>query len=133
MVRGVQRIITPSSLGFDSDAGPKPGDWLLPPESIHAPSPFDRFSLCRLKISRNDIQRAASAGRRQIVFDLWSMVVGKPPPVPGVQARNDPRPDELVSIAHAHACFRGIERPLAEDDDGSNVAAYICVHKFLPI
>jgi hypothetical protein len=53
------------------------------------------------------------------------MVVGKPPPVPGVQARNDQRPDELISVTHAHACFRGIERPFAEDDDGSNVVAYI--------
>lgn len=125
MVRGAQRIFTPPKLGFDSGAGPKAGEWLSPPESIHAPSPFDRFSLCRLKISRNDIQRAASAGRRQTVFDIWSMVVGKPPPVPGVQARNDLRPDELISATHAHACFRGIERPLAEDDDGSNVVAYI--------
>jgi hypothetical protein len=72
MVRGAQRLLTPSKLSLDASAGPKPGEWLSPPESIHAPSPFDRFSLCRLRISRNDIQRAASAGRRQIVFDLWS-------------------------------------------------------------
>jgi hypothetical protein len=53
------------------------------------------------------------------------MILGTPPPVPGVNARNDLIPGALTSIAEAHACFRGIERPLAEDDDGSNVAAYV--------
>jgi hypothetical protein len=129
MVRGAQRISTPPEPGLDSGAGPKPGEWLSPPESIHAPSPFDRFSLCRLKISRNDIQRAASVGRRQIVFDLWSMVIGKPPPVPGVHARNDLRPDELISVTHAHAYFRGIERPLRMTTDPM-WSPMPCVHMF---
>jgi hypothetical protein len=125
MVSGAQKILTPAELGFGSAPGPTPGEWLSFPRAVYAPSPFDRISLCGLKIAAKDVRRAARAGRRQIVFDLWSMVIGKTPPVPGVHARNDPQPGELTSIAQAHACFRGIERPLAEDNNGSDVLAYI--------
>jgi hypothetical protein len=31
----------------------------------------------------------------------------------------------LSGLKDAHALFRGIERPLAEDDDGANVLAYV--------
>jgi hypothetical protein len=58
------------------------------------------------------------------------MVLGYDPPVPGVGARNDLIPGELTSIAEAHACFRGIERPLAEDNDGSDVVVYILRPRF---
>ena len=107
-----------------------PGDWLKFPNIAHAPSPFDRQTLCRLKISHADTRKAARAGRRQPAFDLWSMVLGYDPPVPGVGARNDLIPGELTSIAEAHACFRGIERPLAEDNDGSDVVVYILRPRF---
>jgi hypothetical protein len=56
---------------------------------------------------------------------LWSVILGHPPPVPGVEYRNRPAPNELTSLIDAHACFRGINRPFAEDDEGSNVVAYI--------
>jgi hypothetical protein len=42
-----------------------------------------------------------------------------------VLQRNHPEPGELTKLANAHACFRGIERPLAEDNDGRDVVAYI--------
>jgi hypothetical protein len=113
-----------------SDVGVSHGEWLKFPNSVHAPSPFDRKVLCRLKISHNDTRKAARAGRRQPAFDLWSIVLGYPPPVPGVGARNDLIPGALTSIAEAHACFRGIQRPLAEDDDGRDVIAYILRPRF---
>ena len=125
MVRGTQRILSPTKLGFAAGSSPAPGEWLTFPDVVHAPSPFDRFSLCTLRISRNDTCRAARAGRRQMAFDLWSMILGNPPPVPGLHARNEARPGELISIAEAHACFRGIERPLAEDNNGTNIVAYV--------
>jgi hypothetical protein len=58
------------------------------------------------------------------------MILGNPPPVPGVSARNDLLPGALMSIAEAHACFQGIERPLAEDNDGGEVVAYILRPRF---
>jgi hypothetical protein len=110
--------------------GAAPGDWLRVPSSLQAPSPFDRSIFCRLKISHNDIRKAARAGRRQLVFDLWGMILGSPPPVPGVGARNDLIPGPLTSIADAHACFRGIQRPLSEDNDGRDVIAYVLRPRF---
>lgn len=106
------------------------GDWLRFPNFVHAPAPVDRKNLCRLKISHADTRKAARAGRRQPAFDLWSIVLGCPPPVPGVGARNDMIPGALVSIAEAHACFRGIERPLAEDNDGRDVVVYVLRPRF---
>lgn len=106
------------------------GGWLQIPTSVHARSPFDPNSLCKLELSTNDARRAARVGRRQPVFELWSGVIGRPPPVPGVEQRNNPEPNDLISLIQAHACFRGIERPLAEDDDGTNVVAYVLRPRF---
>jgi hypothetical protein len=130
MVRGAIGASANQRSGIVIDTGPSPGDWLRFPNSIHAPSPFDRSVLCRLKISQNDTRKAARSGRRQPAFDLWSMILGSPPPVPGVSARNDLIPGALISIAEAHACFRGIRRPLSEDNDGRDVIAYILRPRF---
>ena len=113
-----------------AEAKPSIGSWLQFPSTIPAPSPFDRNRLCKLRLSTNDVRKAARAGRRQPAFELWSGVIGCPPPVPGVDRRNSPGPLDLSPLIGAHACFRGIERPLAEDDDGSNVIAYVLRPRF---
>jgi hypothetical protein len=107
------------------------GQWLQFPDSMLAPSPQDRTKLCKLKIAQNDVRKLARAGRRQAAFELWSIVLGQIPPVPGVERRNTPHPDDLTSLRDAHACFRGIKRPLAEDDNGDHVFAYILRPHFL--
>lgn len=101
------------------------GLWLRFPESVLAPTPGDKSKYWRLKIAQNDVRKLALAGRRQPAFDLWSVVLGQAPPVPGVERRNNPQPKDLTSLQDAHACFRGIKRPLAEDDTGDNVIAYV--------
>jgi hypothetical protein len=122
--------IVPIKLATSVDVKSSVGGWLQFPLTIPARSPFDRDRLCRLKLSTNDVRKAARAGRRQLAFELWSGVIGSPPPVPGVQRRNNPDPNDLSSLVEAHACFRGIERPLAEDDDGANVIAYVLRPRF---
>jgi hypothetical protein len=124
MVRGALGAST-QKRSVISDHTSAPGDWVRFPNFVLAPSPFNQARLCRLRIAHADTRKAARVGRRQPAFDLWSMVLGCPPPVPGVGARNDHIPGALVSIAQAHACFRGIQRPLAEDDDGSDVVVYV--------
>lgn len=109
---------------------PAIGSWLRFPEFARAPSPFDRTKICKLKVSSEDTHKAAAAGRRQPAFELWSNVLGVPPPVPGVEHRNEAHADDLTSLLQAHACFRGIERPLAEDNDGRNVIAYVLRPRF---
>jgi hypothetical protein len=110
-------VVTPISAAL--------GEWLHFPESVLAPDPDDRTKLCKFLISSNDTRKAARAGRRQPAFELWSIVLGVPPPVPGVERRNKPEHADLTSLQHAHACFKGIKRPLAEDNDGEHVLAYV--------
>jgi hypothetical protein len=105
--------------------------WLDFPATIGAPSPFDKTCLCSFRIGREDTLKAARAGRRQPAFQLWSVVIGKAPPVPNVTwHKNFPSDAGLTRLGEAHACFKGLQRPLAEDDDGSSVLAYILKPRF---
>jgi hypothetical protein len=63
----------------------------------------------------------------QPIWDFWSVVLGEPPPVPNVRTWgvNVPAEEGLIKLVEAHACFRGIRRAIAEDDNGENVVAYI--------
>lgn len=113
------------------------GEWLKFPPTVAAPSPEDRTVPCIYALSTRDAITLAKAGRSQLNFELWSIVLGKPPPVPGVFHRN--RPDAgsgLISLASAHASFRGIKRPLADDNDGANVLVYVlkpqCFYEYAP-
>src|SRR5271165_4455653 len=102
-----------------------PGQWVQFPERVVAPSPEDRTIPCIFRLAAGDSHKLAQIGRRQLIFELWSVILGTPPPVPGCAHRNKPSNGELTNLRAAHALFRGIERPLAEDDDGSNVLAYV--------
>jgi hypothetical protein len=106
------------------------GNWLNSPERVTAPSPGDRSIPCIFRLSARDYSKLARAGRRQLNFELWSVVLGVPPPVPGCDHRNRDVKGELTCLNDAHALFRGIERPLAEDDDGAEVLAYIQKPRF---
>tara|TARA_R100000365_G_scaffold2998_2_gene9323 strand:- start:1482 stop:1919 length:438 start_codon:yes stop_codon:yes gene_type:complete len=71
-------------------------------------------------------------GRRQKVFELWSGVLGKAPPVSGIGRH---LPIGLTSLAHAHACFRGLKRPVSDDKNGFDCFAFIIQSKviFTPV
>jgi hypothetical protein len=101
------------------------GQWLKFPERVIAPSPEDKTVPCIFRLSDRDAVKMAAAGRRQLIFELWSIVLGTPPPVPGCAHRNHNVAGELTCLNDSRALFRGIERPLAEDDDGANVLAYV--------
>jgi hypothetical protein len=101
------------------------GLWLKFSETILAPSPEDKITPCNFRVSSRDSYRLAQLGRRQLIFEFWSVVIGVPPPVPNVAARNRPLERDLTSLIEAHALFRGIKRPFAQDDDGGDVLAYI--------
>jgi hypothetical protein len=101
------------------------GAWLKFPETLLAPSPENKQIPCNVRVSTLDSRKLLQLGRRQLILEFWSVVVGVPPPVPGVAARNRPLERELTSLIEAHALFRGIERPFAQDDDGGDVLAYV--------
>lgn len=103
------------------------GKWLLLPRSIPGPSPEDRTRLIEFRLPVADVSKALRAGRRQPLMQLWSVVIGEPPPVPNVEnwSGNVPARDGLTNLSAAHACFRGIERPLAEDNFGEDVYVFV--------
>jgi len=107
----------------DGIANPR---WLDLPKIIRARSPFDPNRQCLYRIAREDCVKAARARRRQPVFEFWSILNGEPPPVPNVERYGRASAVMgLVRLTAAHACFRGIRRPFAEDDSGANILAYV--------
>jgi hypothetical protein len=106
------------------------GAWLALPAQVRAPSPEDKFNLCNLRLGTADVLTMARSGRRQLTFEVWSCVLGLPPPIPGCGARNRNMAGQLTGLEGAHALFQGLQRPLAEDDEGANVLAYILKPKF---
>lgn len=115
---------TLSVIKGDAESSPS---WLDFPATVVARSPFDKGKTCRWRLAREDATKAALARRLQPIWEFWSVVIGEPPPVPNVKAWgvNHPAEEGLTSLVEAHACFRGIRRALAEDDDGDDVVAYI--------
>jgi hypothetical protein len=113
------------------NVGPKPGSWLDFPATVRAPSPEDRAVLCDFILSSADAVTMARIGRRQLTFEMWSVVLGVEPPVIGCAHRNQKIKGGLTKLADARALFKGIERPLADDDDGSEVLAYVLKPEFM--
>jgi len=62
---------------------------------------------------------------------MWSIILGVEPPVIGCKHRNRKIAGELTRLSDAHALFKGIQRPLADDDDGSQILAYVLKPKFM--
>lgn len=109
----------PTLTVLDGGAEPNPR-WLDLPATLVAKSPHDPTDACVYRVSRRDIIKAARQGRRQPVFDFWSIIAGQPPPVNNVRAVLP-----LIRLDQAHACFRGANRPLAEDDTAADCVAYV--------
>jgi hypothetical protein len=102
--------------------GVRSSKWLAFPATVAARPPYGGDELCFYRIAREDALKAARAARRQPVFDLWSVVLGEPPRVPGVSRLGK---EGLTCLSQAHACFSGVRRPIGEDDDGTGFLAYV--------
>lgn len=111
--------------------------WLDFPSVVLANSPFDKDVTCQFRISATDCYRGLQSNRRQPTFELWSSVLGLPPPVPGIGAsKNHPRFAGLSSLKMAHACFEGLKRPIGNQDGGDGLVVYVtkpkCAYRFQP-
>jgi hypothetical protein len=58
-------------------------------------------------------------------MDLWWHVYGELPPMPGIDRYTHLIAPEKAGLHSAHACFRGLKRPVAEDDRGSDYVAFV--------
>ncbi len=106
---------------IEGGAIPDPA-WLAVRQTVLGRAHFDRTLPVFFRLALHDVKKGLAARRRQPIFDLWSVVIGEPPPVNNVEYSGKPT---LISLSQAHACFQGIRRPIGEDDDGDNVVAYI--------
>jgi len=103
-----------------------PSPWLDFPQTVIGRSPFEKNRPTFFRFAKQGVQKALDEGRRQPIFDAWSMVLGKLPPIPNVsrlELRLAACP--LVSILEAHACFRGVKRPVGVDDRGFDMVVMI--------
>jgi hypothetical protein len=125
-------MMRPPLTVVQGSAGPAAPAWLDFPQTIRARSPSDKNEFCRFRLSREDATRAALAYRRQPIWEMWSIIIGEPPPVPNVKSWgiNVPAEEGLTALIEAHACFRGIKRAIAEDDNGENVITFILKPRF---
>lgn len=115
----------PSLSIVQGSGSPRVSKWLTFPATVVAPSPFDKAQTCEFRIAREDLVKSVLSARRQPIFELWSCILGAPPPVNNVETFNLKPSDGLTSLGDAHACFQGVKRPCGEDDDGSAWLAYI--------
>lgn len=100
--------------------------WLTFPRIIVAPSPVARHLKVNYRVSGKNALKGYLSGRRHVAFELWSLVLGMPPPVPNVDCpANHPSVAGLMGIGSAHACFKGVRRPFNEDNQGDNVFVYV--------
>lgn len=104
--------------------------WLDFPATIIAASPQDKSQQTRFRLGGGDLAKSAREGRRQPAYEAWSILLGCPPPVPNVERWKSQADSGLTSLLEAHACFQGLERPCAEDDDGEGFLAYILRPQF---
>ncbi len=107
--------------------GNPPPLWRDVPSTVLARSVQDRNLAAFYRVAQNDVQKALSVNRRQPLLDLWTCVVGEIPPFPNARAKwgKGLENAKLVSMADATSCFRGLKRPLADDDRGFDCYALV--------
>ncbi len=119
------RTDTPSLRLLQGD-GVAPTPWLNVPATALGRSWNARNSVRSYRIARADVQKGLARGLRQPILDLWALVLGEIPPVP-LSGRYSHLLPQVKSGAFtaAHACFRGVRRPVGNDDSGFDTVAFI--------
>ncbi len=77
------------------------------------------------RVASGDLQKHLENGRRQPILDLWWHVYGELPPIHGAGRYSSILRDSEQGLHSASACFRGIMRPVAEDDRGLDYATFV--------
>ncbi|MBB3382399.1 hypothetical protein FHX12_001062 [Rhizobium sp. BK609] len=123
----MRRPVENHNLVLINGGGRKPSAWIEVPQTIICPSPENHSEPTTFRIAGANVRKALDAGNRQPLLDLWCLVHGQIPPVNNALTRwgNSDVPASLCSMSSAHACFRGIKRPLGDDDQGYDVYAYV--------
>lgn len=121
----------PPHLRLIEGGGNVPPPWRDFPQLISGRSPFNRTEMGHYRVAQRDLQKAIENNRYQPIFDLWTYVFGQIPPVPNVSKISAQLPKKLISFPDAHACFRGVKRPVGEDTNGYDTIIFIIKPEFI--
>lgn len=100
--------------------------WANLPSTVLGRSPFEKSEAMIFRLAKHDLVRQLEAGRRQPVYEAWGSIIGKVPPVPNASRLHERlQRTPLLSLKDAHACFRGLKRPIGDDPRGFHHVAYI--------
>ncbi|MEL6819962.1 MAG: hypothetical protein AAFP80_15050 [Pseudomonadota bacterium] len=101
-------------------------DWRNPPKTVIGRSPFERDRMHSYRVASGDASKAVVSGRRQPLLELWWFVFGKLPPIHLPPSITDQAVVEKGhGIGSAKASFRGIKRPVGDDDRGYDYIAFV--------
>lgn len=99
--------------------------WLQLPD-VEAPDPHDRSKIVKLRISSEFVEKNAFIRRRTPIFQLWTHVIGDPPPINNIGREFcKEEPPTLTTLKDSVAGFFGVNRPYHDDDNGAEVAIYV--------
>jgi hypothetical protein len=103
----------------------KEPEWLNPP-LVRAPAPKLGAVPLLCQISRDFIEKNFAIKRRTPIFQLWTHVVGRLPPIPHIDMlAHSLQPPDLMTLMEATACFQGVQRPYSDEPDGASVMVYV--------
>ncbi|BCH62873.1 hypothetical protein RvVAT039_00890 [Agrobacterium vitis] len=105
--------------------GRKPSAWIDLPQTVIGISPFKKNETLVYRLATEGPRKALEYGHRQSLLDLWSFVLGTIPPLNSAKTKWGDYNSVLTSLGGAHACFRGIKRPVGDDDQGFDVFAFV--------
>jgi hypothetical protein len=115
--------------------GVSPPAWRDIPSTVLARSTSNRDLAAIYRVAQDDVQKTLNVNRKQPLLDLWSAVVGEIPPFPNAASKwsGQFKRSPLVSMADAYACFRGLKRPMGNDDRGFDCYAFVSkpTHRFV--
>ncbi len=101
--------------------------WLQLPATAIGRAHQSRDILMPYRIAQEDARKALQAGQKQPLLNLWSGVIGEIPPVPNAEKKYAHLACAVKrgSLVMANACFRGLKRPVGDDDRGFDVVAFV--------
>jgi len=112
--------------GIVEGGGQPPSPWQDFPQTVVGRSPFNRYEVAYYRLSKTAISKMDIANRRQPIFDAWTCVIGKVPPINNSSIlTKHPGSQQLISVSDAHACFRGVKRAVGNDKHGFDVVAFV--------
>ncbi|TIV31405.1 MAG: hypothetical protein E5V90_07370 [Mesorhizobium sp.] len=100
-------------------------DWLNF-ETTTAPNPDKKKDPLTIAISPLMVEGTLAQNRRTPIYQAWTHVLGKLPPINNIGKVASAKPPPTVTTLHdAVACFGGLQRPHDDEKDGASVLVYV--------